>query len=102
MDILDYVLLPHIHVLHMVFAFFPFVIINYISYLSSSMLTFIALNDYITRRLILTTIILLYNSSATTLRASSFWPNSAYLFRPSMRLRHTPQLLTLSLARKPS
>ena len=74
MDILDYVLLPHIHVLHMVFAFFPFVITNYISYLSSSMLTFIALNDYITRRLILTTIILLYNSSATTLRASSFWP----------------------------
>jgi hypothetical protein len=76
MDILDYVLLPHFHVLHMVFTFFPFVITNDISYLSSSMLTFIALEDYITRRLILTTIILLYYSSTTTLRASSFGPDS--------------------------
>ena len=91
-DTIDYVLLPILYTIRTI------IIINQLFFnlactlfctpillnlLSSSMLTFIALEDYITRCLILTTITLLYYNSTTILRFAQFswlafssWPRS--------------------------
>jgi len=101
MDILDYMLLPCIYVLRTAFTFIPLVIPMIFYLFFSSMFTFIAFEDYVIRRILLTVIKLLYYSSTYTLRlaqttwlAFSFWPRFYWhLFGPSSKGRSMSDIL---------
>ena len=101
MDILDYILLPCIYVLRTAFTFIPLVIPMIFYLFFSSMFTFIAFEDYVIRRILLTVIKLLYYSSTYTFRfaqttwlAFSFWPRFYWhLFGPSSKGRSVSDIL---------